>query len=245
MAKNYIVLYGKNPVFERLKANPRSIRKIFMQRGFDARRIKGLIESNNIPLERLSSRQLANMRPDKDLQGIIARIDRFEYTPFSTLLKRAQPRQPSFIFLDKINDPHNLGVIMRIAACFGGFALVIPASGACKVTETVLHVASGGENYVPVSIEDDLSGAIIAAKEHGCQIAGAVVDKEAKALKKAAFSFPMGLVLGSEGSGISRRLEDLIDLKTRIPMKGAGLSFNVSMACAIICYEITKQREGL
>lgn len=243
LSRNLMVLYGKNSVFERLKANPASVKKIFLQNNFTVPHIiESSIKQNNIAVERLFSQGLFRIKHAKDLQGIIAKVDRFMYTPFYDLLSRPKDRQLTLIFLDRINDPQNLGVIIRIAACFGGFAVVIPQFEACEVTEAVLHVASGGENYVPISMVQNLSTAIMKAKESGYWIMGAEVGDEAEDIGKVSLSFPLGLVLGSEGKGIRYGVGKRLDLRARIPMPGAGLSFNVSMACAIFCHEISKQR---
>ena len=240
----YMILYGRPSVFERLKANPASIKKILLQSSISLANIEKLIEANNIPLERIASGQLSRIKPSKDLQGIIAKVDSFKYASFGDLLSRTQNNGLSLIFLDRINDPHNLGAIIRTVACFGSFAVVIPQFNACGVTEAVLHVASGGENYVPVSIVTNLSTAIIQAKERGCWIVGAESGGDASDITEFSFLFPLGLVLGSEGGGIRYGIQKHLDMKARIPMKGASLSFNVGVACAIFCHEISKQRKG-
>lgn len=236
-----MLLYGKNSVFERLKANPNSIRKIFLQDNFDAPYIEKLIKANNISVERLSSRELTRIKRAENLQGIIARVDGFRYTPFDDLLNRPENKQSTLIFLDRIYDPQNLGAIIRTTACFSGFAIVIPKFKSCEVNETVLHVASGGENYVSVSMVSNLSNAVIAAEKRGYWIMGAVVDDDAEDINEVSLPFPLGLVLGSEGEGIRYGIQKRLNLKVRIPMKGAKLSFNVTMACAIFCHEISKQ----
>ena len=184
------------------------------------------------------------MRPEKDLQGIVARVNKFEYQDFGSLVKMPEDKRLNLIFLDRLFDPHNLGVIMRTAACFGGFGIVIPGHNACEVTEAVLHVASGGENYVPVSMVANLTGAIIKAKDNGYWIMGGTVADDAQSLHEISIPFPLGLVMGSEGEGIRYGIEKHIDIKARIPMHGAELSFNVAMASAIFCYEISRQKKG-
>ncbi|MFH0732358.1 MAG: 23S rRNA (guanosine(2251)-2'-O)-methyltransferase RlmB [Candidatus Omnitrophota bacterium] len=240
--KNSMLLYGRNSVFERLKANPSSIKGIYLQDNFNMQAIEQLIKANSIKAERLSANKLSNLKPAKDLQGIVARIDPFKCIPFNDLLNQAQDKQLTLIFLDRINDPHNLGVIIRTVACFGMMALIIPEFNACGVNETVLHVASGGENYVSISAISNIPTAIIKAKKQGYWITGAVVDDDAEDLNKISFTFPLGLVFGSEGEGIRYGVQKHLDLKARIPMEGAKLSFNVNMACGIFCYEICKQR---
>lgn len=241
-----MLLYGRNSVFERLKVTPKTIRKIFLQDSvklLDS--IEKLIKADNIPLEILSSRQLSRIKPAKILQGIVAKVDTFKYASFDNLLTRVQNKELSLIFLDKINDPQNMGAILRTAACFGGFALVISKFKACQVTEAVLHVACGGENYVPVAMVSSLSTAILKAKECNCWIVGAVTGADASDITAISFPFPLGIVLGFEGSGIRYGVQKNLDMKVRIPMHGACLSYNVSLACAIFCYEIARQRKGL
>ena len=242
MAKNYMVLYGKNSVIERLKADPSSVRKVFLRDNLKAPGIEELISANNVPNERLPEHELDKMRPAKDLQGVIARVNKFQYASFEDLLEQSKDIKTTFLFLDRINDPQNLGAIIRIAACFGGFAAVIPQFDACEVNETVIHVASGGENHIPVSIVNNISNAILKAKERGFWIMGAVIKDDAEDVSKVSMPFPLGLVLGSEGEGIRHGIEKHLDIKAKIPMEGAKLSFNVSTACAIFCHEISKHR---
>lgn len=242
--KNSTMLYGRNSVFERLKTNPQTIKKIFLQNNFNVLHIEKLIKEKSIPLERLPHQGLEKIKHAKDLQGIVASVDKFKYAPFDDLLNFSKDKQLTFIFLDRISDPHNLGVIIRTAACFGRFAVIIPKFEACEVNETVQHVASGGENYVPISMVTNLSDAIIDAKAHEYWILGTVMADDSKDINKTDFPFPLGIVLGSEGKGIRHGLQKYLDMKVRIPMTGAKLSFNVNIACAILCHEISKQRSS-
>ena len=237
--KNKMMLYGRNSVLERIKANPKSIKKILLQDNFDVEHIIKQIKLAGIPLERVSKKRLMGSKRAEDLQGIVAEVSPFEYTPFEELISTNQKTRPTLIFLDRIYDPHNLGSIIRIAACFGKFAVVIPGHKACKVTEAVIHVASGGENYVAVSMVSNLTNALLAAKKQGYWIAGTAVE-EGEDLTSVELPFPLGIVLGSEGEGVRYGIEKHLDKKVRIHMKGVPLSLNVAMACAILCYEIAK-----
>jgi 23S rRNA (guanosine2251-2'-O)-methyltransferase len=244
MAKNYIYLYGKNSINERLKADPGSVRKVYIREGLAVPSLERAISKNRIPCERLPGDALDKMRPQKDLQGVVAKVDHFTYTPCDDLINDALQDDRTLIFLDRVNDPHNLGVIIRLSACFGGFSLIIPSREACQVNETVLHVASGGENYVPIAITNNLAPVMDEAKKAGFWIAGALVDETSEDISEASLPFPLGIVLGSEGTGIRKGLQKRLDVRARIPMRGAQLSFNVSMACAIFCHEITKQKDN-
>jgi 23S rRNA (guanosine2251-2'-O)-methyltransferase len=235
-------LYGKNSVWERLKANPESIRKIYIQDNFKAPHITDIIKSANIPVNRVKEKELLRIKRADRLQGIVAEADNYKYTPFDELLNTAIKRQLSFIFLDSLNDPHNLGTIIRIAACFSGFAIIIPEHGSVDVNETVIHVASGGENFVPVSMVTNLSASLIKAKKAGYWVVGTVVEG-GEDINKVPLPFPLCLILGAEGKGIRYGIQKHLDLKISLPMKGAQLSFNVAMTCAIFAHEITKQRD--
>ena len=241
MAKNSMFLYGKNSVLERLKVKPESIKKIFLQENFKAPEVMEAIKSENIPFKYVTEKELMKVKRADRLQGIVAEVKKFTYTPFEKLLYEKDNGRYSFIFLDSINDPHNLGSIIRITACFGGFAVVIPKHGSCEVNDTVVHVASGGENYVPVSMVTNLSTALREAKKAGYWVVGTVIEG-GDDISSVSLPFPLCLVLGSEGKGIRHGIDKQLDMKVTLPMRGAQLSFNVAMACAVFCHEIAKQR---
>jgi 23S rRNA (guanosine2251-2'-O)-methyltransferase len=234
-------LYGKNSVLERLKANPESIRQIFVQDNFKSPKIIGLIKSMKIPFKTVSEKDLLRIKRADRLQGIVAETDKYVYIPFDDLLHDSTKNALSLIFLDGLNDPHNLGSIIRISACFSEFAIIIPEHASCEVNDTVIHVASGGENFVPVSKVTNLSSALIKAKKAGYWAAGTVVEG-GQNINKTSFPFPLCLVLGAEGKGIRYGIQKHLDLKVTLPMKGAQLSLNVAMAYAVFAHEIAKQK---
>lgn len=241
MAKSYMYLYGRNSVLERLKAHPETVRRVTLREGLAVPELEKLIEAKKIESERLPADELDKMRPQKDLQGVVARVNRFRYAEPDELVATAASDRRTLLFLDRVTDPHNLGVIIRLSACFGKFSLVIPSREACDVNETVLHVASGGENYVPIAMVNNLAPVLDDAKRAGFWVAGAVVGDEAEDITAVSFPSPLALVLGSEGGGIRKGLQKRLDVRVRIPMPGVPLSFNVSMACAIFLHEISKQ----
>ncbi len=244
MAKKKMYLYGKNSVLERLKVNPGSIRGIFIQENFKNNEIVKMVKSEKILIKTVSERDLLRIKRADRLQGIVAEIDNFRYTFFDDILKQGIEQAMTLIFLDGLNDPHNLGSIMRTAACFGGFALIIPEHGSCDVNDTVMHVASGGENFVPVAMVTNLSAALLKAKKAGYWIVGTVIN-EGENINNTSLPFPMSLVLGTEGKGIRYGVQKHLDLKITLPMKGAQLSLNVAMAFAIFAQEITRQSNKL
>lgn len=236
-----LLLYGKNAVVERLKANMRGVRKVIVSEEFEDAAALELIKARRIPVQKVSAREMLKMKRTERAQGIIAEVDPFRYSPFEELILAPKEEKLSFIFLDEVTDPQNLGAIIRIAACFGGFGIVIPERGACEVNETVLNIASGGDNYVPVCRMNNLTNALIHAKKAGYWAAGAVVQG-GEDLTKVSFPFPLCIVMGSEGKGIHYGVDKHLEMKVTLPMKGAALSFNVAMASAVFCYEISKQK---
>jgi len=234
-------LYGKNSILERLRVNPESIRQVFIQDNFSAPPVMSLIKSLKIPYKRIAEKDLLRMKRADRLQGIVAEVNRYQYTPYQKMLGEGLEKNWSLIFLDSLNDPHNLGSILRIAACFDGFAVVIPGHGSCEVNETVIHVASGGENFVPVAQVTNLVTALLKAKKAGYWAVGTIVEG-GQDINKTSLPFPLCLVLGAEGRGIRYGIQKHLDLTVTLPMRGAQLSFNVAMACAILAHEISRQR---
>ncbi len=234
-------LYGKHSVYERLKIDPDSVKEVYLDKNPDVSHIEALIRKNKIICRPAQRQRLSNMKTAANTQGVMAKVSDFSYTDFDDLLKEKESKMFSFIFLDRVFDPQNLGAILRTAACFGKFAVVIPKHKACCVNETVLRVASGGENYVPVARVVNMRNALFDAKDCGYWVAGTVVS-DGENIDQVQLPFPLCLVLGSEGKGVRYGLKKHLDKSISIPMMGAKLSFNITAACAIICYEISRQR---
>lgn len=239
--KSGAFLYGKNSILERVRTNPKSIKKVYYQSNFKEKGLLDRLEKQGICAEVATESQLARLKRADRLQGVVAHVEAFQYTPMDTLIEDALREKRTVLCLDEINDPHNLGSILRITACFGNFSIVIPRYSACDVNDTVMHVASGGENYVPVCMVNNLSHFLVDAKDAGFTVAGSIVE-EGEDLTTVTLPFPLCVILGSEGKGVRHGLKQYCDLSVRIPMHGAHLSFNVAVAAAIFCHEITKQR---
>ncbi|MFH1753207.1 MAG: 23S rRNA (guanosine(2251)-2'-O)-methyltransferase RlmB [Candidatus Omnitrophota bacterium] len=235
-------LYGKNSVSERIKNAPGSIKRVIVQDNFNNEYILQSIRSKGIPIKRASERELVRIKRADRLQGIVAEVEGFAYSSYDEILDGHKEKNISLICLDNISDPHNLGSIIRIAACFGGFSVVIPKHNSCEVNDTVMHVASGGENFVPVSMVNNMSTALIKAKKAGYWIVGTVIEG-GEDISSASLPFPICLVLGSEGKGIRHGIQKQLDFRVTLPMRGAKLSLNVAMTSAVFCYEIGRRRQ--
>lgn len=210
-----------------------------MLHGFPAHDIESQARKNNVHIEYLPERRFFKLEKRNQAQGIIAAVDEFRYLDFEDLIN--QEIQPKLVCLDRITDPQNLGAIMRTCACLGGFGVVLPKHESAEVNETVLKVACGAENHVPVCRVKNLSTAIEKAKEKGYWIGAAVVEggQDPRQIK---FNLPLGLLFGSEGQGVRPGLLEQADYKITLKMKGARLSLNVALAAGIICYEVCNQR---
>ena len=235
-------LYGRNSVSERLKINPKSVKHILIDRSQDLKGLEHLCKSKHIPIRYLLERDFEKITRNIRAQGIIADVEGFQYAQLEDILNQPKEKLPAILFLDNLNDPQNLGSILRSIACFGNFAVILPKHDSVEITEAVLRVASGGENYVPVAQVTNLSSAINEAKHCGYWIVGGVVA-QGQGLSKVNFNFPVGLVIGSEAKGIRQGLLKQLDAQVTIASSGAGLSFNVAVAAAILCYEVTRQRK--
>jgi len=237
-------LFGRNSVVERLRFNPKSIKKIYIQHGF-----KGTLQIHrqarrwNIPILPVTQSKMMKIGRDKNTQGVMGDVEDFAYVPYDELLETALNKKRSLIFLDGVTDPQNLGAIIRSLACLGKFSIVLPTKDSVSVTEAVLRVASGGDNYVPIAKVSNLGNAIKKAQREGFQIAGAVL-KEGNDLNEFKLPHPLGLVVGSEQKGIRDVISKHLDVKLSIPMACDTLSFNVAHATAVLCYEITKQKKN-
>lgn len=236
-------LSGKNPVIERLRANPQSIRKITMQQGFgDAAYIYKKAKQWNIPVISVPKMKMDKIGRNINTQGILIDIDDFAYTPFDDLIDLMLEKRLTPVFLDNIQDPQNLGAILRTLGCLGGFCVILPTHDSVSVTEAVMRVASGGENYVKVSRVGNLAQAMKRAKEEGYTIAGAVL-KDGQPLGSVEFPRRIGFILGSEEKGIRDIHLKVIDLPLIIPMHLDRMSLNVAHATSIFAYETIRQKK--
>jgi 23S rRNA (guanosine2251-2'-O)-methyltransferase len=236
---------GRNAVREALKTG-RNIIEIFMLASGKDGNLKDLHEAarnQQIPVKLVERRQLDQMAQADRHQGVIARIPAYQYDSLDHLLSvgsnAATP--PLVLLLDGIEDPHNLGSILRSAEVFGATGVIIPKRRAAGVTPTVIKVASGAIEHIPVAQTSNLSEAIKQLKKAGYWIAGGEGGSRTRVMDQD-LTGPLGLVIGSEGKGISRLVKEQCDYLVRIPMAGKTGSLNASVAAGILLYEIFRQR---
>ena len=234
-------LYGKNPVLERIRSNPESIRKLYLQKKKDLSEIVREAKKVGLTFESVDKNELLRLGGDVHTQGVIAKVDDFVYASFSQVLSECVKSKTVPVFLDRVTDPQNLGSIIRSLACLGDFSIVLPEHESAHVTEAVLRVANGGENYISVATVTNTASAVKKAKDKGIRIIGAVTEGGTD-IPEADFKFPMAIVIGSEGKGLRPGVRRHIDEGISLPMKGAALSFNVAVATSLCCYEVNRFR---
>jgi len=233
-------LYGKNPVLERIKLAPETIKKLYLQQRTDLSRIVRAAKDAGLNFESVTRERLELESKGAHAQGVVAVIDEYRYFSFPQMLNDAVKKKFIPVFLDGITDPQNFGSIIRTFACLGGFSLVLSEHGAVSVNETVLRVASGGENYVNVARVANIATAIKKAKTEGFHIIGA--DANAKCLvSDIKLRLPAAIVIGAEGKGMRPGVKKCLDEMSRLPMDGADISYNAAVAAALFCYEVKKR----
>ncbi|MGI6492739.1 MAG: 23S rRNA (guanosine(2251)-2'-O)-methyltransferase RlmB [Pelotomaculum sp.] len=238
------IIAGRNPVLEALRAQ-RPINKIMIAEGAlsgPLLQIYGAAKEKNIPVQKVERQRLDKMAPDSAHQGVIAFAAAKEYVALEDILAGVGPReQPFLILLDEINDPHNLGAILRTADAAGAHGVVIPRRRSAPLTPTVAKSSAGAIEYVPVARVANLPQTIEALKKQGLWIAGA--DPEGQELYwDAPLEGPVALVIGGEDKGLGRLVKERCDLLVRLPMSGRVNSLNASVAAALLAYEVLRQR---
>lgn len=237
------LIYGKNPVTEAIVSG-KTINKIYVSKGgkeiFDV--IK-LAKNKRIVVVESDKSKLDKMVGNKNSQGIVASVTDYEYFDVDDILEEAKRNQedPFVIILDKIEDPHNLGAIIRTAECLGAHGIIIQKRNACQVTDTVEKVAAGATSFVKVARVTNITETIKYLKEKGLWIYG--LDMEgAENVYDTKFDGAIGIVVGNEGDGISRLVKQNCDFMIKIPMTGNINSLNASVSTAISIYEVVRQK---
>ena len=239
---------GKNPVLEALKAG-RPINKILIAKDIERHsaiaEILHLSKEKRIPIEWLPADVIKSKSLLKAHQGIIAYASAKEYVDLNHLFEITKSKnEPAFyVILDGIEDPHNLGAIIRTAESAGVHGIIIPERRAVGLTEIVAKVSAGAIEYMPVARVINLNNTIKTLKENNVWVIG--IDNSGKrSFTDIDFKQATALVIGSEGQGVSRLVKENCDEIISIPMKGKISSLNASVAAAVVMYEIVRQRAG-
>ena len=224
----------------------RDINKIFISDGEkhgSINKIIALAKEKKVIINEVSKAKLNQMSQTENNQGVIAIVPPFNYCEIEDILDLAKKRdeKPFILILDGIEDPHNLGSIIRTAETAGVHGIIIPKRRAANVNSTVAKVSAGAVEYMKIARVNNINDAINTLKENDVWICGTDMDTD-KYYYDEDFTGGIGIVIGSEGYGISRLVKENCDFLVKIPMKGKITSLNASVSAGIVMYEAVKQR---
>ena len=238
------IIAGRNPVMEAIRSG-RSIESILVAKGERSGSVVAIIakaKQKNIPVKDVDSKKLDFLAKGVNHQGIVAQCAVKEYSTLEDIFALAEERgeSPFIIVLDKIEDPHNLGAIIRTAECAGAHGVIIPERRSAGLSYTVEKTSAGALEYMPVVRVKNISAVLQKLKDKGIWVYGADMDGEH--YKKVNFDGAVALVIGNEGKGISPLVAKDCDVIVSLPMKGKINSLNASVAAGIVMYEYVRQK---
>ena len=240
------IIEGRNAVIEALRVKT-PMDKIYLARG-ETDKTLGHIASRareaGIVVVEADRRKLDSMSRTHAHQGVIALAAVREYVSVSSILSAAAEKgeAPLIVVCDEISDPHNLGAVLRTAECAGAHGVIIPKRRSAGLTAVVAKTSAGAVSYVPVARVANVAATLKELKKQGVWVFGAAAGG-ATSLYDADLRGPAAIVIGSEGSGMTRLVEETCDFLVRIPMRGKISSLNASAAAAILLYEAVRQRQ--
>lgn len=236
---------GRNSVLELLETG-KDINKIFITKGEkhgSITKIIALAKENGVVIVEKDKKQIDQMAQSENNQGVIAIVPPYEYCEIEEILEVAKNRNepPFIIILDSIEDPHNLGSIIRTAETAGVHGIVIPKRRAASVNSTVNKVSAGATEHMKIARVNNITETIKFLKKNDVWICGTDMNTK-QYYYQENYKIPIAIVIGSEGFGISRLVKENCDFMVKIPMKGKITSLNASVSAGIIIYEAVKQR---
>lgn len=239
-----LTIEGRNAVMEAFRSG-KTIDKLFVLDGCQDGPVKSIVreaKKHDTIVTYVAKERLDQMSETGKHQGVIAFAAAYEYAEVEDLLKNAEEKgePPFFFILDGIEDPHNLGAIIRTANLAGAHGVIIPKRRAVGLTATVARTSAGALNYTPVAKVTNIATTIEELKEKGMWFVCA--DMGGETMYRLNLTGPIGLVIGNEGDGVSRLVKEKCDMIASIPMKGDIDSLNASVAAGVLAYEIVRQR---
>lgn len=239
---------GRNAVIALLESG-KDINKIYIQNGEkhgSINKIIAMAKERKILITEVNKSKLNEMAKEENNQGVIAIVPPFEYSDVDDILEYAKSKNedPFIVILDGIEDPHNLGAIIRTAETAGCHGVIIPKRRAAGVNSTVAKVSAGAVEHMKIARVNNLTETIKYLKEQGIWVYGTDMDAR-KYYYDEKLTGPIAIVIGSEGFGMSRLVKENCDVLLKIPMKGNITSLNASVSCGIVLYEIVRQQTNL
>ena len=244
MEQENLTIEGRNAVMEALRAGM-PLERLFAQEGLkDGAFLSVVSEAKKagVRVDTMPKEKLSRLSRTGKHQGLIALLSEWTYYEPEDLLREAEAKNeaPFLLLLDGIEDPHNLGAIIRTANLSGAHGVIIPKNRAVSVNATVVRTSAGAANYTKIARVTNLARTIDELKERGIWFVCA--DMDGALMYDLPLRGPIGLVIGAEGKGVSRLVREKCDMTARIPMKGDIDSLNASVAAGVLAYEIVRQR---
>ena len=242
------VLYGRNAIREALRAQRRSFDRLLVSTGAQQigtlAEIVKLAEQNGTPVVRIDRRELDKQLRDINHQGVALHCGDYPYAELDDILELAQQRnEPALILmLDHLQDPQNVGTLLRTAEVVGTHGVVIPGRRAAEITPAVVNASSGATEHLRISVVPNLVQAIETLQKVGVWVAGVEDDERASDIDRMDLNMPLALVLGAEGPGLARLTRERCDFLVRLPMAGQIASLNVAVAGSIALYTAWRAR---
>ncbi len=241
--ENSFVIWGRNPIIEALKAG-RSIEKILVAHDSHApKELLKLAEKKKIKVQKAPRRKIEEIARTKKTQGVVALLSPVQYWNENDFIDHIVSQEGIAVILDHITDPQNVGNIIRTAEVLGAHGIVVPRERSSPINEVVVKASTGAIFHLPIIKVGSLRQFLEKFKKKGGWVVS--VEKGGKPIHKLSFPFPLAVVVGSEGKGISKSVLEASDLIATIPMKGKVTSLNVSSATAIALWEVVKQKYEL
>ncbi|AIQ65748.1 RNA methyltransferase [Paenibacillus stellifer] len=243
---NEEILAGKHSVLEALRAG-RTLNKIWIAENAQKALTAPIIaeaRQAGIIVQHVDKRKLDQLAPGVQHQGVVAQAAPYAYAEVEDLLAAAEAKgePPFLLLLDEIEDPHNLGSILRTADCTGVHGVIVPKRRSAQITATVSKTSAGAVEYVPVARVTNLGQTIDRLKELGIWVVGTDVDTDQDLFGSDIFSGPVAVVIGNENKGMGRLIREKCDLLLKLPMLGRINSLNASVAAGVIMYEVLRRR---
>ncbi|RLL40773.1 23S rRNA (guanosine(2251)-2'-O)-methyltransferase RlmB [Oceanobacillus piezotolerans] len=241
------MIIGKNPVIEALKSG-RSVNKVLVSEQLNPNslgKLGQLAREAGTILQKVPRNKLDQMTSENH-QGVIAYVASYQYASLDELFEHAEQKQedPFFIILDELEDPHNLGSILRTADATGAHGVIIPKRRSVGLTATVAKTAAGAMEHIPVTRVTNIANTIDELKERNVWIVGTEAEAT-EDYRQLDGTLPIALVIGNEGKGMSRLVRKKCDWTVSLPMKGKVSSLNASVACSLLLYEVFRKRYPL
>lgn len=242
------LIVGRQPVLEALKSKNfvEKVYILFGAKGNQINQIKFLAKKRKAKIVVLSKQKFRELTPSTATQGVAALVGEREYNDIDDILKVAEERnEPPFILLlENIQDPRNLGALIRTADCMGVHGIILPKDRTANINQDTVKASAGAIEHMPIAKVTNVSQTIDQLKSKGLWIVG-TSSKAEKVLTEFDFNIPLVLVFGQEGQGIRRLTEEKCDFLVKIPLYGKVESLNVSVACGMFLYEIRRQKSML